>query len=683
MQTLPRRALAACMLAALAAAPAMVTAQLAPAAAAARGMNPAVQPGDDFYQYANGAWLAATEIPADRSSWGAGAILADQTNKRIIALIEQAAGARAGSAERRVADFYQAYMNQQAIDARGLAPLQPLLKSIAAIGSRTDLARVLGANVRADVDAINSTDLYTENLFGFWTVQGLDDPHRYNAYLLQGGLGMPDRAYYLTDSPKMAELRTKYVAHIAAMFKLAGMPDAEQRAQRVFDLEKTLAAAHAPREESSDVTKVQKWARADFEKKAPGMDWNAFFAAAGLDKEKNITLWHPGFTAGAAAAVQSAPIETWKDYLSFHVYNHYADALPAAFGEQQFAFFGTALSGTPQQQPRARRALAAVNDAMPEAVGKMYVQRYFPPEAKARLQQMVRNIVDAFGKRIDRLDWMAPETKKQAHAKLKVLYVGVGYPDKWISYDGLAVAPDDAAGNIMRAEEFHYRQQRAKLGKPVDRKEWSMPPQLVDAVNMPLQNALNFPAAILQPPYFDMKASDAANYGAIGSIMGHEITHSFDDQGALFDAQGRLRNWWTPADEATFKKSSQALATQYSQYKPFPDLALNGQQVLSENIADVGGLAAALDAYHASLKGRPAPVVDGLSGDQQFFIAFAQSWRSKAREAALRRQVVTDGHAPAMYRTMTVRNLDEWYKAFDVKPGQQMYLEPDARVKIW
>jgi putative endopeptidase len=320
---------------------------------------------------------------------------------------------------------------------------------------------------------------------------------------------------------------------------------------------------------------------------------------------------------------------------------------------------------------------------MPEAVGKMYVQRYFPPEAKARLQQMVRNIVDAFGKRIDRLDWMAPETKKQAHTKLKVLYVGVGYPDKWISYDGLAVAPDDAAGNIMRAEEFHYRQQRAKLGKPVDRKEWSMPPQLVDAVNMPLQNALNFPAAILQPPYFDMKASDAVNYGAIGSIMGHEITHSFDDQGALFDAQGRLRNWWTPADEATFKKSSQTLATQYSQYKPFPDLALNGQQVLSENIADVGGLAAALDAYHASLKGRPAPVVDGLSGDQQFFIAFAQSWRSKAREAALRRQVVTDGHAPAMYRTMTVRNLDEWYKAFDVKPGQQMYLEPNARVKIW
>ncbi|HEY5800404.1 MAG TPA: M13 family metallopeptidase [Burkholderiaceae bacterium] len=674
---------AAALLAALTFTAPLASAQIPAAAAAARGMQPAAKPGDDFWTYTNGGWIAATEIPADRSSWGASGILIEDTNKRIVGLIDQAATAKPGSAERKVSDYYKAYMDQAAIDARGTAPLAPALKKIEAIATRQDLARVIGGSIRADVDALNSTDLYTENLFGFWTVQGLNDPARYTPYLMQGGLGMPDRAYYLDDSPRMADLRTKYVAHIAAMLKLAGMTDADARAQRIFDLERKIAAAHGTREESSDVTKAQTWKRADFAKKAPGMDWNAFFGAAGLSKPDSFILWQPSAVVGSSALVASEPIEVWKDYLAFHTYNHFADVLPKAFGDQHFAFNGTALSGTPQQQARTKRALTAVNNGMEEAVGKMYVEKYFPPEAKKRVQDMVTNIVAAFQRRVDRLDWMAPATKAQAHAKLKALYVGVGYPEKWVKYDGLEVRADDALGNAMRAEEFAYRTALAKVGKPVDKHEWCMPPHLVNAVNMPMQNALNFPAAILQPPYFDMKASDAHNYGAIGSIIGHEITHSFDDQGAQFDSHGRLRNWWTPADLKHFQTSSQALVNQYSAYKPFPDLAINGQQTLSENIADIGGLAAALDAYHVSLKGKPAPVVDGLSGDQQFFIAFGQSWRTKPREAALRRQVITDGHAPAQYRTMTVRNMDEWYKAFDVQQGQQMYLEPNARVRIW
>jgi putative endopeptidase len=654
-----------------------------PAPASASAMDLTQKPGDDFYAYTNGGWMAATAIPGDRSNWGAGGILVEDTNARIIKLIEAAAQAKDGSLPRKVSDFYTSFLDVASIEARGLAPLQPLLKKIAAIDTSEALAQALGSSMRADVDALNATEFYTPNLFGLWVVQGLHDPAHYTPYLLQGGLGMPDRAYYLTDSPKMAATRAAYLKHIVKVLTLAGVPDAQVRGERIFDLEHAIAQAHASREASADVNNAKSWSRADFARKAPGMPWQAFFKAAGLSAQKQFIVWQPGAVSGAAKLVASTPLAVWRDYLSYHVYNHYSDTLPQAFADERFAFYGTVLSGTPQQPNRSKRALAAVNEAMADAVGRMYVERYFPPEAKARAQAMVVNLVAAFSKRIERLDWMAPATKVQAQAKLKALYVGVGYPDSWQSFDSLQVKAGDALGNTVRAEQLKYQRTLAKLGQPVDKKEWCMPPQLVNAVNMPMQNALNFPAAILQAPFFDLKASDAANYGAIGSVIGHEITHSFDDQGAQFDATGRLRNWWSRADLKHFQAASKALATQYSAYKPFPDLALNGQQTLSENIADLGGLNAALDAYHVSLHGKPAPLVDGRSGDQQFFIAFAQSWRTKMREAALRRAVVTDGHAPAPYRTMTVRNLDAWYQAFDVQPGQALYLTPAQRVRIW
>ncbi|MBZ2206725.1 M13 family metallopeptidase [Massilia sp. R798] len=640
-----------------------------------------VLPGDDFFAYANAGWLANTEIPADRSSWGAGAALAEETNQRIRNMIETiAADKNAGGDARIVADYYSSFMDEAAIEAKGAAPLKPALAKIDAIKDKAALVRALGASVRADVDPLNATDFFTENLFGLWVAQGLNDPARNTPYLLQGGLGMPDRAYYLADSPRMAELRTKYQQHIAAMLTLAGYADGGARAARVFALETAIAQSHAPREDSADVQKANNnWSVKDFAARAPGIDWNAFFKAAGLAGQDKFIVWHPSAMAGAAKLVASTDVATWKDFLAFHAINHNAAVLPKAFADQHFAFYGTAMSGTPQQSLRWKRALAATNNAVDEAVGKLYVERFFPAENKQRLQQMVSNIVTAFSKRVEKLEWMAPATRAHAQEKLRTLYVGIGYPERWTSYAGLKVVRGDPLGNAMRAEEFGYAQALAKLKKPVDRTEWSMPPHVVNAVNMPMQNALNFPAAILQPPFFDPKASDAVNYGAIGAVIGHEISHSFDDQGAQFDAQGRLRDWWTKEDLAHFKTASDKLIAQYSDYKPFPDLAVNGQLTLSENLADLAGLAAAYDAYKATGSDK-ASMVDG---DREFFIGYGNTWRTKMREGAARQRILTDGHAPGEYRTATVRNLDAWYKAFDVKPGQKLYLAPGQRVRVW
>jgi len=684
--TLARTAVALALAGAACGAPAFAAAQAAaPAApAAAKADKPAattVLPGDDFFAYANGDWLAKTEIPADRGSWSAMGALAEDTNTRIAKMIEELGAAKGASGEaRKVADFYAAYMDEAAIEKRGLAPIRPMLAEIAAIKDKAALVRALGASVRADVDPLNATDFFTENLFGVWVAQGLTDSSRNLPYLLQGGLGMPDRAYYLENNTRTAELRTKYQQHIAAMLKLAGFDKSDERAARVFELELALAQTHATREESSDIQKSNHvWTLKDFAARAPGIDWNAFFKAARLSGQERFQVYHPGAVMGAARLLAHADVAVWRDYLAFHKLNGYASLLPKAFADQRFEFNGKALTGTPQQSVRWKRALAATNEAMDEAVGKIYVGRYFPAQDKARVQKMVANIIEAFSARIDKLEWMAPATRAQAQAKVKSLYVGVGYPDQWKSYDGLQVKRDDAFGNAVRAEAFHYEQELAKLGKKPQRTDWAMPPQLVNAVNLPLQNALNFPAAILQPPFFDPKASDAANYGAIGAIIGHEISHSFDDQGAQFDAQGRLRDWWTKEDLAHFKAASGKLVAQYNTYQPFPDLAVNGQLTLSENLADLAGLQAAFDAYTASPAGKAA----GSDGERQFFTGFAQGWRTKMREASLRRAVLTDGHAPAQYRTYIVRNLDGWYRAFDVKPGQTLYLAPQDRVRIW
>jgi endothelin-converting enzyme/putative endopeptidase len=641
--------------------------------------NATLRPGDDFFAWANGQWLSKTEIPADRSRWGAMDSLAEDTNQRIVKLIEEAGKDKNASPEaRKVADFYGAYMNEAGIEAKGTAPLKPALDKIAAIKDKAALTRALGESLRADVDPLNATDFFTENVFGLWVAQGLHDTAHHMPYLLQGGLGMPDRAYYLDNNERMAGLRTKYQQHIAAMLKLAGFNDAEARAAKVFALEVDIANSHATRADSAEVQKADNtWTRKDFAANAPGMDWNAFFKAARLADQDKFIVWHPTAVKGAAALVGKIDLATWKDWLAFHSINQRANLLPKAFADQRFAFYGKDLSGTPQQSVRWKRALAATNEAMDEAVGKLYVAKYFPAENKARLQQMVSNIVDAFSKRVDKLDWMAPATRAQAKEKLKTLYVGVGYPDKWKSYAGLKVAANDAFGNAVRAEQFHYAEEIAKLHRKPDRTEWAMPPQLVNAVNLPLQNALNFPAAILQPPFFDPKASDATNYGSIGAIIGHEISHSFDDQGAQFDAQGRLRDWWTKEDLEHFKTASSKLVAQYSAYKPFTDLNVNGQLTLSENLADLAGLAASYDAYRAAAKNA------NEESDRQFFIGYAQSWRTKAREASERRGILTDGHAPPQYRTATVRNMDAWYKAFNVQPGQSLYLPPEERVRVW
>ena len=651
----------------------------APAAAAATSAAVGIaQPGDDFFSYANADWLKSTQIPADRGSWSSMAQLAEETNERIVKLIEAVPGDKHTAAEaQKVSDYYRAFMDEVGIEVKGIAPLQPALKKIAAIKDKGELTHALGASVRADVDPLNATEFHTENILGLWVAQGLNDPKQNLPYLMQGGLGLPDRAYYLEDNERMHKLRTAYQAHIAAMFKLAGLSDPETRAARVYELERKLALTHASREDSADVLKANNtWSAADFAKKAPGMDWNAFFKSAGLGKQQTFMLWHPTAVVGVAALLKECSLDAWKDFLAFHTINTSASRLPQAFVEQHFDFHSRTLGGTPQLSARWKRGLGAVNDGMPDAVGKMYVGKYFPPEAKAKLQQMVANIVKAFHVRVDKLEWMAPATRKEAHAKLDALYVGVGYPDKFTSYAQLSVKADDAYGNAERASKLRYWQQLAKLHQPVDGKEWCMPPQLINAVNMPMQNALNFPAAILQPPFFDLKGSDAQNYGAIGSVIGHEISHSFDDMGSQFDSHGRLRDWWTAADAAHFKTASGALVAQYTGYKPFPDLAINGQLTLSENLSDLAGLAASFDAYKAVNPG-------GEEADRAFFVGYAQAWRTMTRAASLRRQVMTDGHAPAKWRTYTVRNLDAWYKAFNVQPGQQLYLAPQERVRVW
>ena len=640
------------------------------------GMDKSVTPGDDFNAYTNGGWSKSTPIPEDKSSYGNDAILADETRKRLRSLIE---GASAG----KVGDFYSTFMDEAAIESKGVAPLKPQLDAFAAIADRHALALAIGGQLRADVDALNSTNFETGNLFGVWVTQGLEDPSHTYPYLLQGGLGLPDRDYYLSASPQMAGLRKQYLAHIEAMFKLAGFTDAHGRAARVFALETAMAKVHATRVESEDVHTPVSWKRAELASKAPGLDWTALLEAAGLHDVPVIIVWHPKAIPGLSALAAKEPLDSWKDWLALHAIEDSATYLSKAFVDERFDFFGKVLSGIPQLRPRWQRGIDLTDEALGDAVGKMYSDRYFPPETRAKAQAMTADLVKAFATMIDGLAWMSPETKVKAKQKLETLKIGVGYPDRWRDYSRFDIVKGDALGNAQRAELWEYHYQLAKIGQPIDRGEWWMTPQTVNAVNLPLQNALNFPAAIIQPPYFDVTADAAHNYGSMGAVIGHEISHSFDDQGSQFDAEGKMANWWTKEDFAHFKAAGEALAAQFDAYRPFPDLAVNGQQTLSENIADVAGLLAAFNAYKLSLGGKPDEVKDGFSGDQRFFISFGQSWRSKARDAQLRREIATDGHAPDEYRADTVRNLDPWYGAFSIQPSQKLFLAPDKRVRVW
>ena len=649
-------------------------------------MDSAVKPGDNFYLYANGDWIKRTEIPPDRAGIGVFTTLSDLSDKRTAALIEEAAKANApaGSGARKVGDLYNSYMNEAAIEARGLAPIQPRLKAIAAIKSKKELATAFGETLRADVDALNNTNFHTPNLFGLWVAPGFNDSDHYAAYLLQGGVELPDREYYVSDSERMRDIRTKYQAHVSAMLKLAGFTDTDARAERIVALEHAIAEKHLSLADNDDIHKANNpWTQADFVAKAPGLDWTEYFRGAGLANQASFIVWQPTAFAGESALVASTPLDTWKDWLAYHLIEDYGSFLPKAVADERFAFFGKVLTGAPEQRPRWQRGVRVVNRFLGDDVGKIYAERYFPPEAKAQAQAMVANIIAAFRVRIEALSWMDPKTKAEAQAKLDTLYVGIGYPETWRDYSAYEVKADDIFGNVWRGGLFDYHHDVARLGAPVDRKEWSMTPQTVNAVNLPLQNALNFPAAILQPPFFDPLAPPAHNYGAIGSVIGHEISHTFDTEGSAFDSKGRVRNWWTPADLEHFDAATAKLAAQYDTYKPFPDISVNGKQTLAENIADVAGISASYDGYRASLAGKTAPAQDGFSGDQQFFIAFGQNYGSKTREAALRQQVLTDSHSPAQYRADTVRNIDAWYGSFDVQPGQTLYLTPEERVRIW
>ncbi|MCX8474469.1 MAG: M13 family metallopeptidase [Sphingomonas sp.] len=650
------------------------------------GLNKSVKPGDDFDEFANGGWRARTQIPADRSSTGAFLEVYNKAEANNVAIVQAAlkANAAVGTDQRRIADWFSAFTDTAAIEQRGLTPLGAEMDAIAALKDRTALSTMLGANIRADVDPLNATNFQTENLFGLFVTQALDRPDVSVPYLLQGGLGLPERDYYLSAKPEMATIRNQYRAYIGKLLSLANITEPDARAQRVFELETKIARAHADIVTSQDIHKANNpWKKADFAKKAPGIDWDAFWSAAGLATQQDFIVWHPQTVIAVAKLAGSEPLQAWQDWLTFHRINEVTDVLPASFDQAHFEFFSHTLNGQPKPRPRDKRAIGSVNNWLGDAVGQLYVKDFFPASSKADIQNMVKGILAAFDKRVAALPWMAESTKAEARRKIAGMKVGIGYPEAWRSYASLEVKADDPVGNLRRAQLAEYRHQLAKIGKPVDRGEWWMTPQTVNAVNLPLQNALNFPAAILQAPFYDPGADAAANYGAIGAVIGHEISHGFDDLGANFDATGRLRNWWTPQDLARFKASGQALVAQFNAYEVLPGLFINGQQTLSENIADVAGLTAAYEAYRASLGGKEAPVIGGLTGDQRFFLAYAQAWRDKSREQALRGRVATDAHAPARWRAQTVRNLDAWYPAFDVREGQKLFLTPEKRVKVW
>ncbi|HEY7810737.1 MAG TPA: M13 family metallopeptidase [Allosphingosinicella sp.] len=668
--------------------PAFAAGQTKPAAAASEkpqlgtwgvdlsGMDKTVNPGDNFYDYVNGTWHKNTEIPADKASWGGFGILRDLSDTRTREIIEASAKAKAapGSNEQKVGDLYASFMDEAAIEAKGLTPLQPIFAKINAIQNPTDLARFFGEANRLGIGTP----------FGAGIEQDLKNNTVYAVYLGQGGIGLPDRDYYLDDkNPKFAEVRTKYKAHIANMLRLAGISDPEGRANRIYDLEHKIAESHWTRVQQRQFDKIYN--QMDAQKMAqemPGFDVQTFLKAAGLDIQPQVIVTTPSALAGAAKLVQSESIQTWRDYLTFRTLSGSAGMLPKAFVDESFAFNGKVLSGTPQLKDRWKRGVDLVGGTMGEAVGQLYVARYFPPDAKAKADELVKNLIASMDKHLVALPWMAAETKAKARTKLAAFTPKIGYPDKWRDYSALQIVPGDAVGNAMRAQAFEYQRQLDKVGKPVDRSEWGMSPQTVNAYANPLLNEIVFPAAILQPPFFDPNADPAVNYGAIGAVIGHEITHHFDDQGSKFDPTGNLSEWWSPADVEKFKAMTSKVVKQYGEYEPLPGSKVNGELTLGENMADLAGLTIAYDAYKMSLKGKPDKVIGGYTGDQRFFLGFGQVWRNKMRDAALQQQLTTDPHSPGNVRPNVVRNFDPWYQAFNVKNGK-LYLKPEERIRIW
>lgn len=642
------------------------------------GLNRAVAPGQDWVEFANGTYLRNLEIPADRSSFGAFNTLDDLSRTRTRGIIEEAAASTAapGTNAQKVGDFYKSFMDEAAIEQRGAAPLAEDLQPFLAARTKADFARALG----------DSMDGFGPGLFPFYINQDAKQPDRYVPIFAQGGLGMPDRDYYLSNDAKLKAAREKYVPHIARMLTISGIPAARATtaAQNILAFETKLAQVHWTRVESRDDDKTyNKWSRADFARRAPGFDWGAYMSAAGLSAQNEFIVSQPSAFTGMAKVFAATPLQTLKDWAVLHTARDAAGVLPKAFTEERFDFSSRTLQGTPEMEPRWKRGVNAVNGSIGEAVGELYVARYFPPATKAKMDELVRNIIASMDTRLANLPWMVPETRTKARAKLASFRSKIGYPDKWQDYSALTIQAGDAYGNAERANAFEYKRQLDKLGKPVDRDEWFMTPMTVNAYANPTMNEIVFPAAILQPPFFDPNADDAVNYGAIGAVIGHEISHHFDDQGRKYDPNGRLTDWWTAEDVKRFEVYATQLADQYSQYEPLPGAKINGRLALGENIADLAGMLVAYDAYKLSLGGKEAPVLEGFTGDQRFFLSHAQIWRQKYRENAMRQQLVTGPHSPGTFRPYVSRNLDPWYQAFNVQPGQPMYLAPEQRVRVW
>lgn len=642
-----------------------------------KNMDTLVNPGDDFEAFVNGTWVKNNKIPADKASYGAFDILLDQSQKDVKSIIEEASKGdfKDGSDQQKIGDYYASYINRKDRDAKGITPIQPKLKVIDAILTHSDLAAYFGKANKTGVSIP----------FGISVTQDFKKPNEYTLMTWQGGLGLPEKEYYLTNDSKMADIRKKYVAHIESMLKLVGLPNPTESATKIMALETSLATFHMKKEDTRDASKLyNKYNISDLKTLMPDFDWTAMLKNAGIENQKTVIVSQVEYTKNLNNIIKNTSIETWKTYLKWSLVNNTANYLTTAIDNQNFEFFGKTLYGVEKQEEDWKRGVNAVNGSLGEIVGKVYVEKHFSPEAKERMITMVKNLLSAYSESIKKLDWMSDNTKKEALAKVDKFMIKIGYPDKWKDYSALKVSKNDLYGNAENATEFEYNRLIAKLGKPVDRTEWGLTPQTVNAYYNPSLNEIVFPAAILQPPFFNLNADDAVNYGGIGAVIGHEIGHGFDDQGSTFDGEGVMRNWWTASDLTAFKAKTKALVDQYSGFKVFPDLNLNGEFTLGENIGDLGGLSIAIKAYKMSLKDKPAPKMDGYTGIQRVFLGWGQVWLEKSREEALRNQVASDPHSPAKFRVNgVVRNVPEFYEAFDIKPINKLYLAPDKRIKIW
>jgi len=640
-------------------------------------MDNSVRPGEDFFSYVNGAWVENTEIPADKSRYGTFDVLRDEAQEAVKSIIEESASSdfAEGTDEQKVGDLYKSFLNTETRDARGMDPLEPELRQIDAISDYDDLAVYLAASGKRGIDSP----------IGFGQAPDFKNPTQYMILAVQNGLGLPDREYYLKEDEASAELRAEYVNHIKAMFSLAGFGDGAAAAEKIMALETRLAEQQMSKEEARDWSRnYNKIAVRDLADVMPNFNWKGYLQAAGLPELDAIVFLMTDYLVALDGIIVDTDLDTWKTYLYWSALNNAASRLTSELDKQNFDFYGKTLSGTEEQRAMWRRGVNSVNQILGEVVGKVYVKRHFPPEAKERMTRLVANLVKAYEKSIKELDWMSDATKVEALDKLSKFTTKIGYPDEWRDYSALEIQPDDYYGNVERAAVAEHERQMNRQGTPVDRSEWVMTPQTVNAGYVPPLNEIIFPAAILQPPFFDLKAEDAINYGAIGAGIGHEIGHGFDDKGSTFDGDGVLRNWWTDEDRAEFEKRTSRLVEQYDAFRPFEDLGVNGEFTLGENIGDLGGITIGLLAYQMSLDGAEPPVIDGFTGVQRVFLGFGQIWNGKYRDEALRLLIGTNPHAPGMYRANgPVRNVPEFYEAFDIKESEALYLAPKDRVKIW